>query len=140
LSQDPLTAVITFLKTVTAVTNQTSTRIFGQELPASTVSIMPQKAAVISTTGGLGSIGFTNYRGVRLDVRAYGETPKQAMDVHIVLDDALTSDMVNKDADDTRLYNAELEGGPLGLREPDTNFPFVQASYVVRYNLIDRNI
>jgi len=139
MSQDPLSAVITYLKTVTAVTNKTSTRIFGQELPGSQVASMPQQAAVLATTGGLGTVGFTNYRGVRLDVRAYGETPKQAMDVHIVLDDALTGSMVNKDANDTRLYNAELEGGPLGLREPDTNFPFVQASYVIRYNLLDRN-
>lgn len=139
MSQDPLSAVITYLKTVTAVTNQTSTRIFGQELPASQVATMPQKAAVVATTGGLGSIELTNYRGVRIDVRSYGETPKQAMDVHIVLDDALTSSMVNTYADDTRLYHAELEGGPLGLREPDTNFPFVQASYVVRYNLINKN-
>ena len=69
--QDPIGALIAYLKTQSNVTDHTSTRIFGQELPRSEVSNMPRKCVVIASAGGVrGHIGATTYREVRIDVMA----------------------------------------------------------------------
>ena len=133
--KDPLAGIITHLKTISAITTLTSTRIFGQELPRSEAANMPVGAAVLVSAGGLGSIEFTRYRVYRLDCRSYGETPKLAMDVHMAIDEELTTNLIRKEASDTYFYNASLDGGPLALRDPDADWPFVQASYLIRFSI-----
>lgn len=137
--QDPIAAIVAYLKTQSNVTDQTSTRIFGQELPRTELGNMPRKCLVITSAGGsFGHIETTTYREVRVDVRAYGETPKGAMDTHIATDTTLVGIQGVEQAD-TYLYSAVLETGAVALRDPDTDFPFIQAPYLLRYNTSDLN-
>ena len=135
--QDPIGALIAYLKTQSNVTDHTSTRIFGQELPRSEVSNMPRKCVVIASAGGIrGHIGATTYREVRIDVRCYGESPKQAMDLHIATDTTLV-DIVGKAQGNTYIYDAVLETGALSLRDPDLDFAYVTAPYLLNYNTVN---
>ena len=136
-TQDPIAGIVAFLKTKSNVTNHTSTRIFGQELPRSELANMPRKCLVISSSGGgRGHIQATTYRQVRVDVRCYGESPKQAMDLHIATDTTLL-DIERVAQGNTFIYDAVLETGALSLRDPDLDYAYVSAPYLLSYNTID---
>ena len=135
--QDPIGAIIAYLKTKSAVTNLTSTRIFGQELPRSEVSNMPRRCLVVSSAGGvLGHIEATTMRQVRVDIRCYGESPKQAMDLHITTDTTL-SDLNGEASGNTYIYSVVQEPAPLALRDPDLDFAYVQSPYLLQYNTVN---
>ncbi len=135
--QDPITAIIAHLKTKSAITDLTSTRIFGQELPRSEVSNMPRRCLVVSSAGGvLGHIEATTLREVRVDIRCYGESPKQAMDLHITTDTAL-SDLNGEASGNTYIYSVFQETAPLSLRDPDLDFAYVQSPYLLKYNTVN---
>ena len=135
--QDPIGAIIAYLKTKSAVTDLTSTRIFGQELPRSEVSNMPRRCLVVSSAGGvLGHIEATTMRQVRVDIRCYGESPKQAMDLHITTDTTL-SDLNGEASGNTYISSVFQETAPLSLRDPDLDFAYVQSPYLLQYNTVN---
>ena len=135
--QDPIGAIIAYLKTKSAVTDLTSTRIFGQELPRSEVSNMPRRCIVESSAGCvLGHIEATTMRQVRVDIRCYGESPKQAIDLHITTDTTL-SDLNGEASGNTYIYSVFQETAPLSLRDPDLDFAYVQSPYLLQYNTVN---
>lgn len=130
---DPVTAIVAFLRADAEVSALVGTRVFGGELPDAESVSMPRKAAVVSAIGspaGVGTRSLVEAGTVRMDVRSYGETPYEAIRVHWAVYEALKH-MSRTVQDGTLLHDAVIEGGPLSLRDPDTDWPFALGSYRV---------
>lgn len=129
---DRLTALIAILKADAAVSAQVGTRVFGGELPPAETASMPRKATVISHGGGLGVFGggYQEYGDTRVDARCYGETPLEADDVWRAAYGALKQ-MRRTLQGTIYVHWARPSGGPLSLRDPDTDWPYVFSSFQV---------
>ena len=128
---NPIIAIIDFLQADTTVGSVMATRVFGAELPPGEVSSMPRECAVIKASGGPGSdMNYMKTNRNRYELRAYGRTPLLAWDAHLAVHDALKQ-MVPNVINSTKLNNAIQVQGPMQLRDPDTNWPFVLSSYSI---------
>jgi hypothetical protein len=129
---DHIEALVAFLKLDADVASVAASRVFGAELPESETSFMPRSAVVLLPAGGLTAIGdgVQRYGDVRVDVRAYGTTPKLANDVWRAVHPAL-KDLLREVHAETLLHWAKPSGGPISLRDPDTHWPFVLSSWQV---------
>lgn len=132
LITDPTAALIRFLKLDADTTSMTSS-IFGGELPDSEVAGMPQACVVLRMTGG-GllpiSSSYVEVNDIRIDAYAYGSTPLQAFRLYRCLAGALKQ-MKSNTQGKTRLYWAKSAGGPLSLREQDTEWPLTLSTWQV---------
>lgn len=132
LITDPTAALIRFLKT-DADTIDMTTHIFGGELPDSEVSLMPNACVVLRMTGG-GlmpiSSSYVMVNDIRIDAYAYGSTPLQAFRLYRCIAGALKQ-MKSNTQGRTRLYWAKAAGGPLSLREQDTEWPVTLSTWQV---------
>lgn len=129
---DPLAAVIRYLK-LDADTTAMTTSIFGGELPDAQVKGMGQACVVLRKTGGgllpiSGS--YVQVSDVRVDAYAYGSTPLQADRLYRCVAGALKQ-MRSNTQGRTRLMWAKPAGGPLSLREQDTEWPLVLSTWQV---------
>ncbi len=128
--QDHVTAVQEYLKADVDIVALVGTRVFGIELPELESNFMPRKAIVIKQSGGLGSGGYLEHSSSRMDVFCYGETPYQARTVRREVYNVLKQ-LIRTVVDSTLIHSISPEGGPLDLRDPDTQWPVVFESYQV---------
>lgn len=127
---NPIAAIIDYLKADAGLSSLVNDRVYGMELPAADVQLMPRKCIVIQSAGGPGSSDYTHYGGTRIDVRCYGETSSVAYTVYLAAAEALKQ-MERNVQDNTLLHNAIDGGGPSFLREPGLGWPFILSSWIL---------
>lgn len=132
MSENPITAIRTMLLADTDVAAEVGTRVFGQELPRGQTEAMPQKCLVVTSVGGIDPAAYIPVGHVRLDVRCYGKTPREADSVWVDVYDALKY-LERAVHGTTLLHSAQMEGGPRSLRDPDAGWPFTLSTWVLRY-------
>lgn len=130
---DVAAAVVAYLVEDDEVYEATEGRIFGAELPRAEAASMPRACVVVQASSG----GFGVYQrswaplgNSRVDVRCFGADPFGAMAVYRAVHPALKR-LTRRSQGDTLLYSITPSIGASQLREPDTGWPFVFASYNV---------
>lgn len=106
--------------------------VVAPEIRNTDVPSMPKKIVVLRPSGGIHVIG-RGYVGVkdhRVDVFCYGETPYEADRLHRAVYGALINLRRNV-KNGTLLYWAQPESVGWSLRDPDTEWPFVQSTWQV---------
>ena len=127
--QDVVEALITYLGTVSGVTDLVSTRIWGGDLPESEVTNMPRKNLVIRGSGGPEEMRTARIQRQRVDIFSYGESYYQAGRVDRAVADALL-DIARTVANSTLLHSVAY-GGHLFLKIPDSGWEYVMRSALV---------
>lgn len=141
MQADILDAVATWLEGALSVP------VEYPELPRSLDDAMPFKVLVITPGGSAFSAGDNSYVKVarmRADLRCYGETAMQAMNVYREAAEALkalrrrtvTVGAVGEEVG-VVLDNAILSAGPLTVIDPDTKWPCVYATWAVHGSEIE---
>lgn len=125
---DPITATTQLLAAALA-----PVPAFGHELPEDQDASMPKKAIVVSGAGGPGSGGYLPLDRARIDIRSYGATHAEAMDVAIAAHATLKG-LRRTVVDDVVVHAFDPAGGYVGLREPETRWPLVLRSYIATYD------
>lgn len=123
-------AVITYLGTVTAVTNLVSTRIHVGELPESEVSNMPRKLVVVRNAGGIEQFRTARLQPQRIDVLSFGEDYYEADTVDLAVAEAVIA--IRRDVHSGTLLHSAGYGGAMHLKEPDTGWQYVMRSMTIR--------
>lgn len=128
---DMIDALRRYLLADPDVSELVGTRVFGGELPSGQASSMPRHAVVIRYSGG-GSLGggHQEYSDKRVDVRCYGSTIYEADRLWRSVGPALQALQREVHAD-CLLHWARRGGGPIDLRDPDTDWPFIFSSWQV---------
>lgn len=138
---DHLAALRTFLISDAGVAAATGgagsgSRVFAGQLPEKFVAsgLMPTGAVLITAAGGLGTFGggYQQFGDRRVDVRSYGASPHSANDLWRVVHPALKNlarELIGDPA--CLLHWARPAGGPLPLRDPDKDWPFVLSTWQV---------
>ena len=128
---NPITALVAFLKADTDVANEVSTLVFGAELPQDQNSAMPQKCIVVAGSGGPDN-GRSRIRlnKIRIDIKGYGSTLENSWDVFNAAHQALKQ-MTRTQQGTVLLYDADVAGGPVPLRDNDLDWPMVFGSFNV---------
>lgn len=129
---DVIAALVAFLKDDPGINIVTAGRISGGELPPSVTNLMPTKTIVVKDAGGLESIGqaYQEYGDKRYDIICYGTTPKTAKDVYRNVYPAMKN--LRREVHlQTLLHWAKQAGGPMPLRDPDTDWPSTFSSWQV---------
>jgi hypothetical protein len=126
---DYVEALRLFLLDDDDVAELVDTRGFGGELPVQEAEEMPRTAIVIREAGGgvLGT-GFQAYGDQRVDVLAYGATPLEASDLYRVIQPALKQ-LARVVFAECLLHWARRAGGPVPMRDPNTDWPFMYSSW-----------
>jgi len=99
------------------------------------VEDMPHKAISIYRSGGPEDSGYSETTYERLDLKCWGDTPREAMRVHSEVQNflkAFTPRNVSTPDGVMRLFNFVRSGGPNELRDPDTDWPLVWSSWLVK--------
>lgn len=135
---DLIGALIARLRAVTEVTALTSTRISAALQDAWN---MPTHAVLLRAVGGPPGDRQANILVTRLDVFCYGSTPLEAMRLWRLVDPALSPDQsVVSSFTQTvggvrcRVYDIVPERLASSDVEPDTGWPRVSATYLVRWS------
>jgi hypothetical protein len=84
---------------------------------------MPRKCVVIVAAGGLQVTHSDSLVNPRFDIWSYGETPYEAGVLDGMVYDVLQA-IERRSIAGVLLHSAGLSGGPLGLRDPDTDWPY----------------
>ena len=131
---DPISGLAAFLKADAAVAALVGTRVFGLELPRTETDFMPRQAVVLNAAGG-GSVGpgandRVEIQRVRVDVFCYGETPFEAAALRLTVHEAVKQ-MTTNIKNNMVLHDAVLSGGPIALRDRETNWPISMESWIV---------
>lgn len=129
--QSVLDAMVTHLKTVSAITDLTSTRIFGGELPDEEVDDMPRAVVVLRYAGGFDVFRTHREQEPRLNIFSYGDGYKQADQVDRAVADALIV-ILRLTVGSTLIYSVGYSGGPQQLKEPDTGWRYSVRSAIVK--------
>lgn len=129
---DPVAALVAFLRADTGIAALVGTRVFGGELDEAETKLMPRAAIVVDTGGGTQSIGsaYQEYGDARYDLRCYAKLPHSADALYRVAHRALKQ-MTRQKRAGVLLHWARPAGGPISLRDGDTDWPYVFASYQV---------
>lgn len=130
---DHIAALIELLKADARVAERCAGRVVGgTSIPDQYVAAMPTEIVVLAYSGGVGMIGVgaQSYGDVRVDTRTYGATERAASELFRAVYSALKGFQREVHAN-MLLHWARNAGGPLPLRDPDTGWPFVQASWQV---------
>lgn len=126
-----LVALVTHLKTVTALTDLVSTRVFGGKLPKGQVESMPQKCVVLRYNGGYEVFRTHREQEPRILIFSYGEDPLEALKVDAAVCDALIA-ISRLAVGTTLIHSVGYSGGPANRTEPDTGWDFVTRSAIVK--------
>lgn len=128
----PITALIEHLKADTDVAEIVGTRVFGTEIPEDESGSMPEATVVIKRAGGLGTLGggYQEFGDIRVDVLCYGATPYLAEELLLAVHPALKQ-LRRAVYSGCLLHWANPAGGPLPLRDPDTDSPLFFSSWQV---------
>lgn len=128
---DPVKALMSVLAANADVAALVSTRVFGGELPESQATSMPRLCLVVTHAGG-GHFGtsWQNYTDLRFDVFSYGATRHEAAQLWRAVHRALKG-LRHTVSASVRLHWARQAGGPIPLRDPDTDDPYVLSTWQV---------
>lgn len=129
---DAIAGLRAFLLADPDVAALVSGRVFGGELAGAEAASMPRKAIVVARAGGPGAIGkgYQRYGDIGVELRCYGETPHSADQLWRRAYPALKQ-LARVIEDGCLIHWAKLGGGPMALRDPDTDWPFTLASFQV---------
>lgn len=119
--QDHIVAITDVLKADSGVSALVGTRVFGIELPEAETANMPRKCIVVKQSGGLGNRSYIRHSNPRIDVFCYGETPYEARKLRREVYEALQQ-LVRVVVNSTLIHWVNPSGGPLDLRDPDTQW------------------
>ncbi len=128
--QDPISAVIQYLKDDAGIAALVITRIFGSELPKAQASSMPRKAIVCKNAGGASQASYLKLNDFRIDFFCYGEEPYEAMKVLRTLHDVMKQ-LERSVKKNTLIHDAIQSGGPTAFRDPDTGWPVAVETWMV---------
>ena len=127
--QDVIGALITYLKTVSDITDLTSTRIYGGGLPEADVASMPRQCLVLSSAGGPEEFRTHRIQRQRVDFFSYGSGYLEAGNVDGVLAEALIA-IKRTESENTILHSAGY-GGRLRLKHPDAGWEYYLRSATI---------
>ena len=136
MSEDIITALVTFLKADSAVAALVGTRVFGNELPGAEASSMPRKAVVLSPSGGvsLAAGSFMRHDTQRIDAFSYGETLFESGRVRRAVFDAFHARRRGKTGT-TLIHWIDSAGGWSSQRDPDEKWPRAFQSFQIYHAL-----
>lgn len=128
--KDVMAALIAYLKTVSGVTDLTSTRIYGGSLPQSEIENLPRKTIALRYAGGPEEMRTHRVQQQRIDVYSYGEDHYEAGRVDGAVCEALL-DIQRTAASDTLLHSAGYSGAH-HMRDSDHGWEYVMRSAMIR--------
>ena len=130
---DALAALRGILKADATIASLLSQRVFNEELPAAESGSMPREAIVLKLAGGgtgIGSRGYVPIGTIRVDVFCYGGTPSGARRLWRAVHPVFKS-IKRKSQDGVLIHSCLQSGGPISLRDGDTEWPLVFESWQV---------
>lgn len=127
---DIIAALITFLNADDDITALVNERIYAGELPRSETEYMPRKVVVLRYSGGIEDNSFVPVARPRVDITSYGESYHEAGKVDRAVYTALKA-MDRQTTDTVLLHGVALSGGPIMLKDPQTNWPYQWRSATV---------
>ena len=128
---NPITALVAFLKADSDVASEVAAKVFGAELPQSENVNMPQKCIVVAGSGGPDNgRSRMRFNKIRIDIKGYGTTLENSWDVFNAAQQALKQ-MTRTKQGTALLYDADVAGGPVQLRDNDLDWPLVFGSFNV---------
>lgn len=136
LVADPVGAAVAILKAATPQPGALAGRVYGAELPIEEAEQQPRGAIVIRASGGVSLTGASDaeHDTVRLDLFAYGPTPKVAADLCSWA--ALQFRRAQRvKAAHTLVHWIRPAGGYSSAREPETEWPRAFQSFQVFHAL-----
>lgn len=104
--------------------------IFEPELALSEDDVMPQAVVVLKSSGGAGSPLQIQINKRRLITMCYGATPHLANSLDDVVYLALKALSPSVWAQ-TYIHTCNEGSGPIGLRDPETQWPYTTRTYTV---------
>jgi hypothetical protein len=116
---------------LTARATLAESRVFVDEIPPGETASMSRKCIVIEPSGPsvLGG-AFQEYGDGRYDIRCYGETPYEAARLQAQVYQVMKH-LQRETHAGVLIHWARRSGGPIPLRDPDTDWPFRFESYQV---------
>lgn len=134
---DPVAAVVELLKADAGTAAIAGTRVFGGELPADEAANMPRAAIVVAASGGtsLTAKSFAEFDTARVDLFAYGATPREAEQLADTAALALRRAR-RKVWAGTLIHWINPAGGSAGARDPDAAWPRVFRSFQLLHALV----
>lgn len=102
-------------------------RVFGVEIPKSEVDrdLMPRKLIVVRQSGMAGSTGgFVRLQRTLLDIAYFGETPYEAELLRLE-GNRFLKNFRRRMSEGFLLHSFDLVNGPVPMREPETEWPYV---------------
>ncbi|WP_034157924.1 tail completion protein gp17 [Sphingomonas sp. ERG5] len=133
---DLVGAVVALLKADTDIGASAGVRVFGGELPDDETRHMARRAIVLKPSGGvsLTSGSYIEADTQRLDLFAYGATPREAADL-LAQAGAVLRPLRRTVSAGVLIHWAQSAGGFLNGREPVTNWPRAWQSFQFLYSL-----
>ena len=132
---DCVAAVVSFLKTDTAVAGIAGMQIYGAELPEYRNTDQPSPTAVVlRPSGSLGLFGgYLECADQRIDCYNYAPTARDSFALHLAVHGALKQMRRNVQGQ-TVLHWAKQSGGPVWQRDPVTEWPMTFVSWQVMFS------
>lgn len=129
---DAISALIAHLKADANVAARVGVKVYGNELPRSENVNMPQSCIVLRYAGARQQTGRLPIGDYRIDIRSYGATPFESARVYRAVHTAMKQSLLRKAYGTQLLHSASQESGPLSLREPDVEWPFLFSAWIVK--------
>lgn len=128
-TRDCVGVTVALLESIAVVTDATSTRIYGGEYPKKKQKNSAKKAIVVMRAQGLGGFGgYLQLERQPLDVRCYGNTPKDADDLYRIVRQQLKQ-ALRQVIDGTLLHSFDQVGSAIALRDAEIKRPFVLSTW-----------
>lgn len=136
---DPIAALIKFLQSDADVDAACADRVYGAELPQSSVRFMPRTSVVLQPAGGSDGQGsYLQVGEMRIDIWCYGTTPLTAFDLYRAVHGALKQMRRNLQGQ-TVLHWAKVGASSRSVRDPETEWPATWSSWVVMWSEQEAN-
>jgi len=127
--QDVVEALITHLKTVSAVTTLVSTRIWGGDIQRAEITSMPRKNIVITESGRPEEFRTHTVQRQRVDIYSYGESYYQAGRVDRAVADALMA--ISRTTANSTLIHSVGYSGRISLKIPESGWEYYMRSAMI---------
>lgn len=128
---DALEGLLAALNADADVAALTSGRVYAMSLPRDEAGAQPRKALVIQPSGGAVAAstgGTAPVQSMRVDIRCHGETLFEAERVRRAAHQVLRR-LSRQVAANVLLHSANPAGGPTVLRDPDADWPIINAPW-----------
>jgi len=127
---NPLAALAGYLRAIPELQAACGARVFAQALPGQEAPQMPRTAVVLRSSGGPGTPRNLPLLYVRLDAVSYGRTYLEADNLGWVVHAALNG-LDRVETGGTLLHALVSAGGPISVRDPDTEWPQVVSTWTL---------